>query len=82
MIEITDEYALDSDTYNFIIKEKRKTKKGGYKWEDVAYCGNLTQVKNWILNRCIIKDLSILENVCIAEELSKKIDGSLNEAVW
>ena len=81
MIKITDEYALDSDTYNFIIKEKHTTKKGKEVWEDVAYCGNLTQVKNWLMNRHISKDLSILENVCIAEELSKTIDKSLSEVL-
>jgi len=73
MIKLTDKYILDSDKFNFIVKIK--TEKGKYR--EVAYCGNLKQVKNWIMENEIKADLTLLENIDKVIEMSNTLDGKV-----
>lgn len=77
MIKITDEYYLDKDSIQFIVKEKYVNKKGEEKFKDIAFCGNLKDVKNFLYTKEIRKDLTILENVELCIQLSNRIDRGL-----
>lgn len=77
MIKITDEYYLDKDSIQFIVKEKYVNKKGEEKFKDIAFCGNLKDVKSFLFTKEIRKDLTILENVELCIQLSNRIDRGL-----
>lgn len=77
MIKITDEYYLDKDSIQFIVKEKYVNKKGEEKFKDIAFCGNLKDVKNFLFAKEIRKDLTIMENVELCIQLSNQIDRGL-----
>lgn len=78
MIKITDRWYLDSDRFQFIVKEKKLSKKDGKEYLDpVAFCGNLFQVKNWLLNQEMKDDLSLIENIDECIKLSNSIDKTL-----
>lgn len=78
MIKLTEKYYLDSDEMQFIVKEK-KTRQTGKNtgqeiYEPIAFCGNLKQIKNFMINRIVIDDLDILVNIDKLNEISNKID--------
>lgn len=84
MIKITDKWYLDSDKYQFIICEKKIAQKGeniGNEYYDqVAFCGNLFQVKSWLMNEEIRADLELLNNIDKCIRLSNSINQALGEA--
>ena len=67
MLKINDKYYLDSDRFQFIVREKYigtdGKRKGEEVFKDVAFCGNLFQVKAWIMQNEIRSDLTLLENI-------------------
>lgn len=78
MIKITDRWYLDSDRFQFIIREKKLSKKDGKEYLDpTAFCGNLFQVKNWLLNQEIKDNLGLIENIDECIRLSNTIDKTL-----
>ena len=83
MIEINDKYAISSDAFSFCVKEKIKTKKGDYRWKDIAWFGNLKQLKSFLMEKEIREDLSILENVSMCIALSEKVDELMGDSdIW
>ena len=78
MIRITDRWYLDSDSMQFIIYEKTISKKTGKDvYNSRAFCGNLFQLKNWLINKEIFGNIELLSNISRCEELSKTIDKTL-----
>lgn len=80
-IKITDKYYIDADKFQFIVLEKKIAKEGknpgSIKYDPVAFCGNLFQLKNWILNQEIRDNVDLLNNINKCVELSNTIDKSL-----
>ena len=81
MIHIEGNYYLDADTYQFIICEKKVRKDGkdaGSEYYDqIAFCGNLFQVKNWLFNQELRSNIELIKNIGKCVELSNSIDKSL-----
>ena len=84
MIHIEGNYYLDADTYQFIVCEKKERKSGKDKgeefYEQIAFCGNLSQVKDWLFTQELRDNIGLLENIDKCIELSKTIDGGLKNA--
>lgn len=74
MIHISGNYYLKTDAMQYIICEKVITQKGTTKYRDLAFCGNLTQLKNWLFDRMIRDNVELLQNIDKCIELSNKID--------
>lgn len=78
MIKINDRWFLGSDAMQFILYEKTISKKNG---KDVysprAFCGNLFQLKNWLINKEVFDNMELLENIDKCIELSNTIDRTL-----
>lgn len=79
MKQINERWYLGSDSMQFILYEKSISKKGEDVYTPKAYCGNLNQLKNWLLNQEIIEYLELLENIDKCIELSNTIDKALGE---
>ena len=78
MIHIEGNYYLDADTYQFIVYEKVISKKNGREsYNPRAFCGNLFQLKDWLINKEIFDNIELLNNISRCEELSKTIDKTL-----
>ena len=81
MIHIEGDYYLDSDRYQFIICEKKIGKSGKRKDQEVmdqiAFCGNLFQVKDWLMQHELRQNLEMLKNIDECIQLSQTIDKSL-----
>lgn len=78
MIKITDRWYLDSDSMQFIIYEKTISKKNGKEvYNPRAFCGNLFQLKNWLINKELFDNIELLNNIRRCEELSNTIDKTL-----
>ena len=81
MIKITDRFYIDSDKFQFIVLERKIAKEGknvgSVKYDPVAFCGNLFQLKNWIYNQEIRENIDLLNNMNKCVELSNTIDKSL-----
>jgi len=77
MIQINDRWYLGSDAFQFIVYEKAINKKGKEAFYPRAYCGNLFQLKNWLINKELFDNVELLENIKRCEELSNTIDKTL-----
>ena len=81
MIHIEGNYYLDADRYQFIVCERKVKKEGkdiGSEYYDqVAFCGNLFQVKNWLFNEEVRSNIEIFKNIEECVKLSNTIDKSL-----
>ena len=78
MIQLTDKYYLDSDSYAFLLKEKKVSKKKEETYyEIIAYCGNLTQVKEFLITKEVREDSELLNKIDKVIQLSKNIDNAL-----
>lgn len=81
MIHIEGNYYLDADRFQFIICEKKVAvtgKNAGQEYYDqVAFCGNLFQVKNWLFTQEVRSNIEILKNIEECVKLSNTIDKSL-----
>ena len=86
MIHIYDKWYLDSDAFSFIISERSTIKDENSKnfgqeiFKNVAYCGNLYQVKNWLMNEEIRSNLELLNNLDECIKMSNSIDSGLKNA--
>lgn len=81
MIHIEGNYYLDADRFQFIICEKKVAvtgKNAGREYFDqVAFCGNLFQVKNWLFTQEVRSNIEIIKNIEECVKLSNTIDKSL-----
>ena len=81
MIKITERFYIEADRFQFIVLEKKISKEGknvgSVKYDPVAFCGNLFQLKNWIYNQEIRDNIDLLNNITKCVELSNTIDKSL-----
>lgn len=81
MLKITDRWYVDSDQFQFIVYEKAVTKRGKNPGKENfvarAYCGTLTQLKNWLMNRDIMDDNKMMKNIKECERLSRTIDREI-----
>ena len=81
MLKITDRWYVDTDPFQFIVYEKTTTKTGKNPGKESlvarAYCGTLTQLKNWLMNREIMDDNKMLKNIKECERLSRTIDREI-----
>lgn len=85
MIKITDKYYLDSDPMQFIISERSvvqdvKSKNYGQeRFTQVAFFGNLEQLKHWLVNKSLMENLDLLNNIDECIKLSRTIDKAIKE---
>lgn len=83
MIELSERWFLDSDNLQFILYEKTMGQDGKRKGVEVftakAFCGNIEQLKNWIINQELKDNIELLNNIDKCIELSNTIDRSLSE---
>lgn len=77
MLKITDRWYLGSDSMQFIAYEKTTNRKGEEIYNPRAFCGNLFQLKNWLINKEILDNIELLNNIKRCEELSNTIDKTL-----
>ena len=81
MIKITERFHIEADRFQFIVLEKKISQEGknpgSIKYDPVAFCGNLFQLKNWIFNQDIRDNIDLLNNLNKCVELSNTIDKSL-----
>ena len=75
MKAINDKYYLDTDAFSYIIKEKKIRKKNGQIYYDpIAFCGNLVQLKDYLINKEILENIELLNNIDEVIKLSHAID--------
>ena len=78
MIKINDRWFLGSDSMQFILYEKTISKKNGKEvYNPRALCGNLFQLKNWLINKELLDNIELLGNIDKCIELSNTIDKTL-----
>lgn len=83
MLKINDRWYVDSDSMQFILYERTIAKKGKRAGEEIftakAYCGNLIQLKNWLINQEILDNIGLLRNLTEIGKLSNTIDSTLRK---
>ena len=78
MKAINEKYYLDTDSFSYIIREKKISKKSGeVYYEPIAFCGNLVQLKDYLINKEILDNIELLDNIDKVIELSHSIDKSI-----
>ncbi len=82
MEKITDKYYLDSDKYQYIVVEKsvvsdeNSVNYGREKFDNVAYCNTLNQVRTFLFEQCIKDDLTILNNIDSCIKLKELLNAT------
>ncbi len=74
MRKINDKYFLDTDAFSYIIREKKIRKNGKEFYDPIAFCGNLVQLKDYLVNKEVREDINLLDNIDKVIELSHTID--------
>jgi hypothetical protein len=84
-IELNDKYNITSDKLNFILQEKRISKKtNNVRLVDVGYYGEFQQLVNALIQKEIkesdvtsLKELGLLINT-VTNEITKRLDVLIN----
>lgn len=82
MIRINDRYYLSSDAYAITVCEKKINKKGETRYEPIAFCGTLKQVKDYLVTHEIIENVELLMNIDKVRQLCEQIDDSFINFYW
>ncbi len=86
MIQLNDKYYLDSDVFNFIllersiIKDENSKNFGQERFDPIAYCGTLEQVRSFIFEKEIRADINLLTNIDKCIELKDELMRKINES--
>lgn len=83
MIKINDRYYIDSDPYSIAVLERRVVEEGKNKGQEyftaIAWCGNLIQLKEYLMFQSLKDNIELLNNIEKCIELSHTIDRGIIE---
>jgi len=79
MININDRYYIKSDSMQYIlcekvfVKDKKSKNYGQERYENIAYCGSIEQLKTALLEKEIKENITLLENLDKIIEIKKEL---------